>query len=369
MSEKIALRTEEDLIALLERTVKDGLEEIDYEFYIENIDPSLKTLTIIFEGEELQGVITTPMMEAVIAMQKQIYQLYADVLYAGNIRRLTADERKMLEVHVRIEDGSTIIEVLLGVILTELVEDGVEMGLLENTELLTFAAILLALNYGGRAIKWLTNKKAKDKVEELNKEKLELEKEKLRYADEESQRKYKLEHDRLEKDLQKMQLIAESTQKSAEQVEKVREIMTRKNIPTETMEERAENVLRPLMVAAEHADKVDIEGLIITEDEAEMIRKPVKEDKIKTQLNGQYRIQVVNTREIGVFKVQVRNVDNGNEFWAVVQENDMSGTKEVIQKAEWEKTPLHLSISAEIHKGKIVEAIIVSAEWLDLPSE
>ncbi len=360
------IKTLEGLVSILDGLNSGEVSFQDIEFNNSDLDNHLKSLTIVFDGEGLDGMLSTSMMNAVLTLQKHVYQSYADAFYNGNIRALTDEDRQNLELFVRVEKGSVIIEILLTIALTKLADKyfaGEDMT--DNQQLITFAIIMLTIYAGEKIYQFAANKRAKKKTEHLEQEKLILEREKIDLADKNAQRQHELELAKIQKDIEAMKLLANQTEKATETVNKAKQFMQSQGINTEMFDERAEKTLKPVLEVAAKKGKAKFGGVVIEADNADILKTNNKNDKQQVQLNGRYRVQIVNTKEIGIFKVHLFNEDNGQEIWAIVQDDNNLGNKEVIQKAEWSKKPLHLTINAYEKDGKIIDATVLTAEWID----
>ncbi len=367
MSEQsIKIKNKQDLLQAIDQLNTGEVSLQDIEFNHNELDNHLKSLTIVFGGEELDGMLSTSMMNAVLALQKHVYQSYADAFYSGNIRALTDEDRQNLELFVRVEKGSVIVEILLTIALTKLADKyfaGEKMT--DNQQLITFSIILLAIYAGEKIYQFAANKRAKKKSEYLEQEKLILERERIDLEDKDAQRKHELELARIEKDIEAMRLLASQTEEATETVNKTKQFMQAQGINTEMFNERAEKTLKPVLEVAAKKGEAQFGEVIIEADNADILKTNNKNDKQQVQLNGRYRVQIVNTKEAGIFKVHLFNEDNSQEIWAVVQDDNNLGNKKVIQKAEWEKKPLHLTINAFKKDGKIIEATVLTAEWIE----
>ena len=63
-----------------------------------------------FVGEEFNSTITPAIMEAFLKLQKGIYQTYALAVYADKGHRLTPEEKKSLELIIKVSEGSSIFD-------------------------------------------------------------------------------------------------------------------------------------------------------------------------------------------------------------------------------------------------------------------
>ncbi|MEL3908048.1 MAG: hypothetical protein P1P64_03405 [Treponemataceae bacterium] len=79
------------------------------------IEESLGGIVIHIEGDKFNSTITTGIMKGIISLQTALHNGYSLVQY-GKIKPLTATEKEMLELQVRVDAGSSIIEILVDVV-------------------------------------------------------------------------------------------------------------------------------------------------------------------------------------------------------------------------------------------------------------
>ncbi|NVP23608.1 hypothetical protein [Treponema phagedenis] len=105
----IKIKSYEQVSALIE-TIITG--ESDLKNASIAIDETLGGILIHIEGDKFHSTITTGIMRGVISLQKALYDGYSLVQY-GKIQKLTTAEKEMLELQVKVDDGSSIIEILI----------------------------------------------------------------------------------------------------------------------------------------------------------------------------------------------------------------------------------------------------------------
>lgn len=159
------IKTERELVTAINSLNKGSISLKDIEFNHADLTADLKSLTIVFDGEGVDGIISTSMMKSVLALQQHIYQSYADVFYAGNVRSLTETDRKNLELFVRVKNGSAIVEILLTYALTKLADTYFADGkMTDNQQLVTITIILLVIYGGERLYQFAANRRANKKT-------------------------------------------------------------------------------------------------------------------------------------------------------------------------------------------------------------
>ncbi|MDR1179530.1 MAG: hypothetical protein LBK44_03425 [Spirochaetales bacterium] len=157
--------TREDLGLFVENCFKDIRQFKDYAI---EFDKELFSFTLKLKGERYNSTITTPVMEYLLAVQKGIYALYRQ--YAG--RNPTREEKKRLELVVRVEKGSS--DILFSIL------DQLEVikGAVQNMNGdQTFAAIVIAVATWGVVS---LGKKIFDHLDKKHAREIELQKEKAR---------------------------------------------------------------------------------------------------------------------------------------------------------------------------------------------
>lgn len=86
---------------LFKSAVTKDLTEVNISF-----DPEYAKLRIHIKGEGFNSTLTPSIMKGFLSLQDMIYRQYS-LLHYGCIRRLAAEERKMLEFTVVVSEGST----------------------------------------------------------------------------------------------------------------------------------------------------------------------------------------------------------------------------------------------------------------------
>jgi hypothetical protein len=157
--------TQDDLELLVEDCFKNIKQ---FKGYTIEFDKGLFNFTLKLKGAKYNSTITTPIMEYLLTVQKGIYALYRQ--YAG--RNPTKEEKKRLELVVRVEKGSS--EILFSIL------DQLEVikGAVQN---MTGDQLLAAIITGFAAWSVVSlGKKAFDHFDKKHAREIELQKEKAR---------------------------------------------------------------------------------------------------------------------------------------------------------------------------------------------
>lgn len=76
------------------------------DFRVEDVDPELMTLKIKIYGDQFESSITGEVARAVGSLQTALYRAAAEILHGEpNIKLLTAEEKELFEIVIRVEPG------------------------------------------------------------------------------------------------------------------------------------------------------------------------------------------------------------------------------------------------------------------------
>lgn len=105
---KIQITDFNQLAAYAEKLPSDLEWFNDNTFEFSNNIPGIK---LHIKGERFDSTMSTTLMKSILKLQEGIYRQYS--LYAyGKIQRLTPEEKAMLELYVRVDEGSSWIEII-----------------------------------------------------------------------------------------------------------------------------------------------------------------------------------------------------------------------------------------------------------------
>lgn len=331
----IAIRNETDAIALIEQHVRGALPE-DARVVFDG----WPSLVIKLEGEKFDQSLTPSVMKGFIELQKAINRSYAAARYDDPQRRLTDEEKDALEITVKVEQGSSLVEINLQEPILRILQDLV-VRMDPNSALI--AAVVTATLFVGKSIigKYLEN-----------------------------QRQDKADRARNERDrvvLENMQIM------SAEETRRAQVIagLVEQNHQLINVSRIAHDARTELVKSMSSADQVDIGGIVIDGDMASTLTRNAREMSSEIRIDGTYKILRVDASDPDVFKVKVANMESGREIEAAVQDDSVnSDNKRALQQAEWARRPVRLEINAKLLRDRIHKAVIlrVSSVQQDPPS-
>ena len=139
--EAITINSTEQIKDLTQQLEKDATWFEDKQIQLADEFP---VISIHFTGDKFDSTITTGIMRSILCLQNAIYRSYS--LYAyGKFTRLSFEERSALELCVRIDHGSSIIDIILKPVVQEI---GKRVKKMTNKQLLASIAIVVVLGAG-----------------------------------------------------------------------------------------------------------------------------------------------------------------------------------------------------------------------------
>ncbi|MCZ5105438.1 hypothetical protein SND55_18575 [Escherichia coli] len=264
-------------------------------------------------------------------MQAQINKSYALAKYGvPDVRKLTKEELDALEIEVTVEQGSSIVEINIDGFLTKLTQELV--GKMNATEIM-FTVLGAAVIWGGVTVfkRFLDNRKD------------------IRLAE--------IAKDGEKEHLRTMQIMSEQETK---RLRVISEMIAEKPL-LDNMDRMSYDAKTQMVKSFVRSDNAQIDGVTIDSEMAKELVTNARRRSSEMRIDGIYRIEEVNNTDPESFKVKVRRVDTDQRLTCVVQDVflDESGNKEALQRAEWERKPVHLSINAKHVDGDIKSAVIL----------
>lgn len=316
----IKLMTEADAWNFLETTLK-GKIPIEADLFQLSIG-NWPVLHLKLEGEKFHSSITSKMMTAFLDLQKNIYRTYAKMQYdLGNGRLLTNDEKAALELVVEVNPGSSEYFAKFEELGKKLVEGAIHK--MEGRHFVILGVVGLLCWSSTTVINGYIASQVDAKKSEVQ----------LALSKEESRR-------------------LEIMKEAGRQVPYV-------NVSREMSEE----VINKMFKGAVSANSISIGGHKYTKQQVVEIVRPERTISNETRLDGTYRILKVDSSKADFFKVELQG-ENGKRFWAVLQDATVTKerNKELLQEAEWSKSPIDLMINGREVKGEISSAAILDVK-------
>lgn len=295
--------------------------------------PNMK---IKYWRDDQEGVLTAPMMEGLLDLQSSLYRAFLIVEeQTSNLRHLSEDQRAKFEIGFKINEGSTEAEPKW----TEIAKEFASTVATKVTGKQATLTILCAiLTYGGTTAwdSYLDNKAEIAQAEASNAQMVGM---------------LAAQRQATEADLEKFRILREVMQSSDSD-----------NAILEASEEAKEGVLR----SAKRVDATQIGNNSIEPEAAKRMSRIPRAETVAQSVSGTFEILRNDTTEQDGFRVRLRNIETGEQFFATLRDRMMSPQdRATVSGAEWAKTPISATVGITRRRGEIVKAQIISIERKD----
>lgn len=327
MTNAVKIKNDSDALSIIERLLDGTLpENIEYEL------SGWPNLRVSLKGEKFNQSLTPSVMEGFIEIQKAVNRAYAESVYGDPSKRLTDDEKKSLELTVKVEQGSSIFNVELSDAARNLAQ-----ALINKMDAKSIAILIL-----GAGLIWSGHSLFAQHLE--------------------TQRIVKMESAKNERDREvfaNMQFMSEQETKRLEVISN----LIKQNQQLSRINEIAKESKTNLIKSFSGADEINIEGIFITGEQAESLTRNARSESVQTRIDGAYKVVRVDSSNPDIFKVKISNRDSGQTFEAMVQdETSNDAIKKLIQHAEWSRSFVRLTINAKMIRGQVTGAVIIDAK-------
>ncbi len=278
---------------------------------------------MVVQGRDWDSTVPTRVMSPLLDLQHDINRLYATVYYgAPNLRKLNDDDRDMLELIVKVKKGSSNFEAPIHKQLTELSKKAIEK--MESKHLMT-TILGAALIWGGVEVnkQWVSSLQKEKQVEQT----VELSKQ----------------------ETERLKIFSQALTKRPE-LAGVRS----------DYEETQNKVLKTL----KPSDSLNTRGVQLSGGQAAEIVQSQRAISSDLDLQEDFFVMANDASRPEGFRIKVRRVSDGVEFYANVPIELSQDEKSYIQAAEWSKggRRVGLSITATLLRGKIINATVYGAK-------
>lgn len=289
-------------------------------------------LDVYLPSTPIQGSISPTMMAAFMELQKSINRTY--LLVASNtadLRALSDRERERIEIRVKVEKGSSDYSIDLTKIFESIGAEA--FGKMDSAHI-AITVIGVALIIGGVVAfkSWLESKAELRKVD----------------ADAEGQAALiELQKETLKASTQHMRIFADAIKKQP---------------ILDEVEAAAEPARAQLVKSMGEEGGGRAYGVPLSAEAAREIGSQRRQQSENVKLAGNYRVVKVDTSSSDGFRVTLGDDESGIEITATMQDALVSEAhKAAIQKAEWQRKPVYVELSAKKLRNRIVDAIVLQA--------
>ncbi|HIJ95818.1 MAG TPA: hypothetical protein HPP94_08805 [Desulfuromonadales bacterium] len=314
---KIPVLSEEEAWSLLEKAVSNGLPKGTIQLNIGD----WYNRHIKFEGERYNSTITPDLMQVFIDLQKTIYRTYSKLTYNETNHRLSDDEKKSLEIFVKVEPGSSDFTAMLNKAVETLTKGAVNEMQAHHYVIIIVASILCLTG----TVMWRAFLKHRSEIKQADLD--------LALSQEESHR---------------LEILGNAIKREPY---------------VGIVQKDSEEFHNAVIKCGKTTDRFIVADQYVNGEQAGIMARNSRSQSEEVTLNGEYRITKVDSKDPDVFKVYL--VGNGlKEFSATLDRQTIISGKNlaIIQAAEWGQKPIRLMID-----GKTVRGEVTSARIVDVP--
>lgn len=325
-----------DALELLKRALNDELDHYDLQI------SDLNKFSMHLTGDKFHQTITPSVMKGFIDLQNAIYRSYAQIKYnEASILKLSKHEKDVLELEVKVVDGSAGFELNIQELFEKLLELLVGKMTSKHIFILVLSTILL---YGGYEVhnNYLEN-----------------------------QKEIRLAEIALEKDVsakqERLATVALLSDRSADETKEVLARAAQVAPQVKTIKEEAKNASHSLIKSAQAAESIDFDdgNIRLSGEAAKELTKTSPNKWTDVRIDGIYHVVNVDSSHSAKRKIRIRNTETQQEILAIL-ENDTLDQKNLnlIQEAEWGYNPVYLKVRAKELNTIYKEAQILEAKEL-----
>jgi hypothetical protein len=325
-----------DALELLKQALNDELDHYDLQI------SDLNKFSMHLTGDKFHQTITPSVMKGFIDLQNAIYRSYAQIKYnEASILKLSKHEKDVLELEVKVVDGSAGFELNIQELFEKLLALLVGKMTSKHIFILVLATILL---YGGYEVhnNYLEN-----------------------------QKEIRLAEIALEKDVsakqERLATVALLSDRSADETNEVLARAAQVAPQVKTIKEEAKNASHSLIKSAQAAERIDFDdgNIRLSGEAAKELTKTSPNKWTDVRIDGIYHVVNVDSSHSAKRKIRIRNIETQQEILAIL-ENDTLDQKNLnlIQEAEWGYNPVYLKVRAKELNAIYKEAQILEAKEL-----
>ncbi len=316
----IDILSESDAWNFLEKTLLDKMP-VDTDRFRLNIG-TWPIIHLKLEGDKFRSSLNTKLMIAFIELQKNVYRTYTKMQYnVANGRLLSNEEKAALELIIEVSHGSSDIKATLSELAKKFFDGAIDKMDGKHFVILGVAG-LIAWTSHSVINTYITSQTEHKKIESQ-----------IVLSKEETKR---------------LEIMKEAS----------------RQVPYVAVNNALnDEVINKMLKSSLYADSITIGGHTFNREQVGQLVRPERSTSKEVRLDGEYRILKVDSSKINFFKVELQNI-HGKRFWAELQDATVTKetNKELLQAAEWNKTPINLVINGTEVKGEISSASIIDVK-------
>lgn len=314
----INISNEEQALDLLNQ-IKKGLDVENTSITFDNWPKVVITL----KGKNFDGSIPTRIMPPILKLQKEINHIYAKVKYGiDSDKNLTQQDRQDAELVVKIEKGSSIFEVDLGIVLNNVINQIV--GKMTTTEIMTIVL--------GAGFIYTANSMWKN------------------YLNNQARK-------------HEMDVRVDVSKEETKRIEMISEL-AKDNITLNSFNKSMDGLREDILKKMREEDELVFDKkTVLKGGQAKGLVKRMKVEPIEIRIDDIFRIISVQSGKIkGGYKVLVENINTKENLQVSIPADTLSEEQKAkLQDGEWNKKPMHMQINASKLRGQINKAVLIEA--------
>ncbi|SFN48435.1 hypothetical protein SAMN05660284_01600 [Formivibrio citricus] len=317
---KYTIENESEAFLLLEDALggKIGMDALELDF------KGWPVVNIRVCGEGYDSTITPEMANAIIELQHAIHRSYARIVHnKSNARCLNGTEKDQLRLKVKVQKGSTNLPVDLTEYLKTVTTQVIDKVTPEQVVTMVVSIALIA--GGCWAYKAFLNARVREK----------------------------------EVDAETHKAIALSEQET-----KRSEIMAKALSRDERLlhvKSDFDQARNEILKGTADAKMIQVGDLTLSGESARKLAHSARAESIDVQLNGNYIIIEVHHSHPDEVRLKLNRCSDGKEFYAKFRDASLDQEQiKILQRAEWDRSKVYLSINATELRGEVTTATVVS---------
>jgi len=316
--EIVTIRSSDDAWALLRHALEGG----ELPERLELVFDGWPQFDLKVKGKDWYGTVPTRVMAPLLDVQRDLHRVYANICYGSpNLRKLRDEDRDLLELVVKVDEGSSEYKAPLWQQLNELAKKAIEKM---DSRDVAITVLGIAVVVGGVEINkaWVAQRQEATQADQT-----------VQMSREETER---------------LKIFADAV--------KEKPVLAEARADFESTQNRLLKTVKP-------GDTVRAKGIELRGDQVMEITHEERAHAEDTHITGTFRVLANDASKGAGFRIRVARISDGLTFSADVPLELDADQKRLIQRAEWSKgaVMVKLDVTASTLRGKIANASLWGA--------
>lgn len=313
---KVVIASEADAWGALKRATSDN----GFPDGVELVFQNWPTFHLDIKGRDWDSTVPTRVMSPLLDVQKDINRAFTSIRYNDfNLRKLKDEDRDELEIVVKVEKGSSVFDAELWKQFSHMAEAAI--GRMNGDQIvISVLGVALAIAAPVMFKAWLASRQQEKEIDN-----------RVQLSQQETER---------------LKVFAEAV---------------KVNPALQTVRDDTQATHNRLLKAVKPGDRVVMKGVELQSDEVEVLVQPERERAQDIFIEDVFVILGNRTDKSNGFRITVKRLSDQMTINADVPLELPHEQQQLIQKAEWSKGRIKLSITASLLRDSISQAIVESA--------